>query len=149
MELRWTGRETPAFDVKGVQSHTHTYTHSHIHTHRGRGRGQPADFQFPTVSWRKPKFIYHTAPRSAQLEGDLFIFLYPISVRGKKKIGASVREEKEQKRSSDRKTRSCRRKDRRWMLLVLLQGGFRPNLLQDSETLFQTNELNNWDSISK
>ncbi|GAA6227263.1 uncharacterized [Lates japonicus] len=23
MELRWTGRETPAYDVKGVQTHTH------------------------------------------------------------------------------------------------------------------------------
>lgn len=46
MELRWTGRETPAYDVKGVQTHTHA--HTHIERERERTASQP-DCQFPTV----------------------------------------------------------------------------------------------------
>lgn len=46
MELRWTGRETPAYDVKGVQTHTHA--HTHIERERERTARQP-DCQFPTV----------------------------------------------------------------------------------------------------
>lgn len=45
MELRWTGRETPAYDVKGVQTHTRTYTHR-----EGEGEGedsQPARLPIP------------------------------------------------------------------------------------------------------
>lgn len=46
MELRWTGRETPAYDVKAVQTHTHA--HTHIERERERTASQP-DCQFPTV----------------------------------------------------------------------------------------------------
>lgn len=80
MELRWTGRETPAYDVKGVQSHTHTRSHAHTlaHTHTRRGRGRPADCQFPTVYWRKPKPISHTGPSVQQSYRDVCLFLYSV-----------------------------------------------------------------------
>lgn len=76
MEPRWTGRETPAYDVKGVQSHTHTHTRARFHTHT-HSRGEGEDNQQTANSPRSTEGSPNRSLTSAQakLQGPLFIFV--------------------------------------------------------------------------
>lgn len=116
MELRWTGRETPAYDVKGVQTHTHT--------RRGRGRGQPTRLPIPHGLLKEASTLSHylNTLHLAKPVRDLFIFIPHLFEGGKKEAGHLSGNSRGGKKttSRSRKTRSCRIKDRRWMLLVLL-----------------------------
>lgn len=141
----WTGRETPAYDVKGVQTHTQ----EERERERTSNQTDWLTISIPHGHWREAEIsTYHLVSQPSQGEICLFLFIAYYLSR-KKTRGGSVRGERKKTTSWSRKTRSCRIKERRWMLLVLLSGGCRPNLLQDSQTLVETNELNNWALISK
>lgn len=115
MEPRWTGRETPAYDVKGVQSHTHTHTralsHTHIHTHsRGEGEDNQQTANSPRSTEGSPNRSLTSA--QAKLQGPLFIFVpaFLWEWTGEREGGKGRREEEHIICS---KTDSCRIKKKK------------------------------------
>lgn len=79
MELRWTGRETPAYDVKGVQSHTHTHTRTNtltlIHAHtRGEGEDNQQTANSPRSTEGSLNRSLTSAPRPGKATGMFVCF---------------------------------------------------------------------------
>lgn len=115
MEPRWTGRETPAYDVKGVQSHTHTHSHARAHafTHT-HSRGEGEDNQQTANSPRSTEGSPNRSLTSAQakLQGPLFIFVPAFFEREREeREGGKGRREEEHVICS--KTDSCRIKKKK------------------------------------